>query len=136
MISHLLDTDMLTLFQYGHQKSAPADLTRDAESNNPVRLRSLLAFRHHLIAAVLKCPRGFFGSLIPILETRPAAQSPFGLTAVRKYANNDRRRLGCPKLGWSFTRRRTGPFPSWNGSNVSRKRPSINAASSWSSFGT
>jgi hypothetical protein len=52
-----------------------ADLIRDAENNGSVRLRPLLAFRRHLLAALLKCLLGFFGSLVPILETRPLAVS-------------------------------------------------------------
>jgi hypothetical protein len=38
------------------------DLTRDAEKYGSVRLRPLLAFRCHLLAALLKCLLGFFGS--------------------------------------------------------------------------
>jgi hypothetical protein len=52
-----------------------ADLIRDAENNGSVRLRPRSAFRHHLLAASLNCLLGFFGSLIPILETRPLAVS-------------------------------------------------------------
>jgi hypothetical protein len=49
-------------------------LDRDVAVSS-VRLRPLLAFQLHLLAALLKCLLGFFGSVVPVLETRPLAVS-------------------------------------------------------------